>query len=291
MKANKKNRPNRYKKSRTPDNEQRKSPLFNIDIYLKFIMIIAFFSVMSLAFIFIYDFMCQSKMLNIKQIHISGNLQTSREEILKFAGLSPDQNILQVNLFAVEKKIAAHPWIAAASAKRNLAREVHISIIEEKPLAIVKIKNLADVLINTSGIPFKEYNPSRDVISDLPVITGLDLKRNQYQYMFDGPLFNAIMDFLNNDHLGPHTRTINADNNTGISIETMDIYNSSPERKKTGIQVKLGFNQYGEKLTKAKKICDYIEQNYPDRAINAIDIFDINKVFIQTTMGQILENG
>lgn len=291
MKANKKNRPNRYKKSRTPDKETRKSPLFSIDIYLKFIMIIAFFSVMSLASIFIYDFICQSRMLNIKQIYLSGNLQTSQEEILAVAGLSQDQNILQVNLFAAEKKIAAHPWIAAASAKRNLAREVHISIVEEKPLAIVKIENLADVLINTHGIPFKEYNPSQDRINDLPVITGLDLRKNEYQYMFDGPLFNAIMDFLNSDHLRPHARTINADNNTGISIETIDIYNSSPERKKTGVQVKLGFNQYREKLTKAKKICDYIEQNYPDRAINAIDIFDINKVFIQTTMGQMLENG
>lgn len=254
-------------------------------------MIIAFFSVMSLASIFIYDFICQSRMLNIKQIHLSGNLQTSQEEILAVAGLSQDQNILQVNLFAAQKKIAAHPWIAAASVKRNLAREVHISIIEEKPLAVVKIENLADVLINTSGIPFKEYNPSQDRISDLPVITGLNLKKNDYQYMFDGPLFNAIMDFLNSDHLGPHARTINADNNTGISIETIDIYNSLPERKKTGIQVKLGFNQYREKLAKAKKICDYIEHNYPDRTINAIDIFDINKVFIQTTMGQMLENG
>ena len=263
------------------------SSVINIDVCLKCIMIIAFISVLSLASIFVYDFICQSKFFNIKKIKISGTNQTVKEEILELADLSYNKNIFQINLFTARKLIASHPWVKSVSIKRNLDCELLISVIEERPIAIVQIENLADILINAKGKPFKEYNPQKDNIENLPVITGVDLnlkvtrKKTDHQYMFDGPLFNSVMEFLKTDNPN-RVRFIKADTNTGISIEANDIYNKSSLEPEKTILITLGFNNYKAKLNKAIKISEYIDKNFPEREICAMDLFNLEKIFIKT---------
>ncbi|HGY10800.1 MAG TPA: FtsQ-type POTRA domain-containing protein [Desulfobacterales bacterium] len=128
----------------------------SIDFCIKFIMTVVCISILSLASIFMYDFMTQSDFFNIKKIEISGTDRIVKEDILKLADLNCDKNIFGLNLFTIEKRIASHPWIQSADVKRCPSFVLSIFIIEQKPLAIVKIKNLAGILINTHGQPFKE---------------------------------------------------------------------------------------------------------------------------------------
>ncbi|MBT3387313.1 MAG: FtsQ-type POTRA domain-containing protein, partial [Desulfobacula sp.] len=125
-------------------------------------MTFIFIMALSLGSIFIYDFLTQSDFLNIKKIEISGTKRVLKEDILKLADLTFEKNILEINLFSIEKRIISHPWVQSAYVKRNLDSVLSISIVEHKPLAIAKIGNLADILINTLGRPFKEYNPQND---------------------------------------------------------------------------------------------------------------------------------
>jgi len=273
-----------------------------VDLCLKCIMTIAFFSVLSLAAIFMYDFITQSKFFNIKKIEITGTEHAVQNDILKLADLSCDKNIFKVNLFNIEKRIATHPWIASAMVNRNMACELLISVIEEKPLAVVKIENLADILINTHGRPFKEYNPQKDNIGNLPVITGVDLnmkvtrnltdthKKLKQEYLFKGPLFDSIMEFLKLEDLNDIT-LIKADENRGISIKANDIYNKIPLNHEKTIQIQLGFNKFKEKLNKAIKISEYIDKNFPERTICAMDLSNLEKVFIKTTPDKALQTG
>jgi cell division protein FtsQ len=259
----------------------------NIDLCLKCIMAVAFISILSLSSIFAYDFITQSSFFNIKQIHISGTQRVLNDEILKLADLTPDDNIFGINLYSIERRIASHPWIDTVSVKRSLSSSLSISIVEQKPLAIVKIENLADILINTQGRPFKEYDPLEDNGENLPVISGLDLTRNDNRYMFDGPLFNSIMDFLHTDNPN-RFKTIKADKNTGISIQAGDIYNRMPDPENGCVLLKLGFDNFNAKLKKAKMISEYIDKHFPDRTIRAMDLFDIQKVFIKTKLADAL---
>ena len=241
-------------------------------------MTVAFISILSLASIFVYDFICQSNLFSIKKVEISGTKRVLKEDILKLANLTCDENIFKLNLFNIEKLIASHPWIHSACVKRNLASVLSISVIEQEALAIVKIENLADILINTQGRPFKEYNPLKDHLENLPVITGLDLTSKNNQYLFNGPLFNSIMNFLKIDDSNNVTR-IKGDKNTGITIEANDIYNRLPSENHGTVQIKLGFNDFKAKMNKAIKISEYIGQNFPERAITDMDLFNIEKVF------------
>jgi len=276
-----------------------------IDLCLKCIMAIAFFSVLSLAAIFVYDFITQANIFHIKNIKISGTQRTSKEDILKLTGLNCDKNIFKINLYKIEKRILTHPWIESAIVKRNISCEIIISVIEEKPLAIVKIENLTDIIINTKGKPFKEYNPQKDNINNLPVITGIDLNlkiqrklksklktehKNLTTQYFKGSLYNSIVEFLKTDDSN-YVKLITADQNRGVSIETSDIYNKAPLNQDKTIQIKLGFSKFKAKLNKAIKISEYIDKNFPKRTICAMDLSNLEKVFIKTTPDRVLQNG
>lgn len=286
---NKKNKPNMYK----PDAGE--SAFFSsdsgsgIDVCIKCIITVAFVSILSLASIFTYDFITQSDFFNITKIEFSGTNQVLKEDILQLANLTGDENIFGLNLFTIEKRIASHPWIQSADVKRNFDFVLFISIIEQKPLAIVKIENLVEILINTRGKPFKEHNPLKDHMSDLPVITGIDLISSNNQYMFNGILFNAIMDFLSVEGSG-NVKQIKGDKNTGIAIETADIYNQLSSENSGTIQIRLGFNNFKAKLKKAKRISEYIDKNFPERTICTMDLFNIEKVFIKTKLADALHN-
>ncbi len=295
---NKKIKPNRYKTEPKENKGTVSSSIISIDFCLTCIITIAFISVLSLTSIFLYDFTTQSKFFNIKKIEVSGTKLVLEKEILTLANLNCDKNIFDVNLFTAQKLIASHPWIESADIKRNISCGLTISVIEQIPLAIVKIKNLTDILINIQGRPFKEYNPQKDNIQNLPVITGVDLTRKvihslkatrktpDYQYMFEGHLFDSIMEFLKTDDLD-NVKIIKADMHTGISIETNDIYNKAILNNQKIIQIKLGFNNFKAKLNKAIKISEYIGQNFPERTITDMDLFNIEKVFINTKLNLI----
>jgi cell division protein FtsQ len=284
--VNKKIKSNRYK----PETSEA-AALYsgaNIDFCLKCIITVASISVLSLCSIFAYDFITQSSFFNIKQIHISGAERVLNDEILSLADLTQEENIFGINLYSIERRIASHPWIDSASVHRSLfISTLSISIVEQKPLAIVKIENLADILINTQGRPFKEYDPLEDHGENLPVISGLDLTQNDNQYMFDGPLFNSIMNFLHTENPN-RFKTIKADKNTGISIQAGDIYNRMPDPENGFVLLKLGFDNFDAKLKKAKMISEYIDKHFPDRTIRGIDLFNIQKVFIKTKLADAL---
>ena len=104
--------------------------------------------------------------------------------------------------------------------------------------------------------------------------------------MFDGYLFDSIMEFLKTDDLD-NVKIIKADRHTGISIETNDIYNKPILNNQKIIQIKLGFNNFKAKLNKAIIISEYIGKNFPERAITGMDFFNIEKVFINTKLNLI----
>lgn len=244
-------------------------------------MTVAFISILSLLSIFVYDFCTQSSYFKIKQIVITGTDRVQKDEILSLAALNGDENIFDINLYTIEKQVTAHPWIQSAKVSRSLKAVLHIAIIEQKPLAIVKIENLADILINTQGTPFKEYNPSKDRIDDLPVISGLDLSKRNDRFMFYGPLFNSVFDLLTNETIAGPVH-IKANPQTGLTVEVTDTYNMKEANRIQSMLLKLGFNDFKAKLAKARLLSKYIDKNFPDRTIVTMDLFNIHKVFIKT---------
>ena len=48
------------------------------------------------------------------------------------------------------------------------------------------------------------------------------------------------------------------------------------------IPIKLGFDRFDEKLAKAADISRYMAARFPDKTILAMDLFDMERIFIKT---------
>ncbi len=259
----------------------------------KIFISLGFVILMSLTSIWVHDAITQSPVFAIRQLDISGTKRVEKNEIIQLTGVTEQTNLFEINLKSIEQKITCHPWIAKASAKRSFFSTLVLTIVEEEPLAIVNIENLTDIIINTQGHPFKEYDPKTDQLNFLPVISGVDLTQADNSYQFEGPLFNSIMNLLKIQGFG-RINDIIGDENIGITIQTQDIYNKKTENIQRLMPVKLGFDRFEEKRIKAIKISGYIDTNFPDRAISAMDLFNIEKIFIttkETTLHHNLEKG
>jgi cell division septal protein FtsQ len=253
---------------------------------VKCLMTLALLSILSLAAIFAHDFVTQTPFLNIRQIDITGNKRATRDEILKLSELDKIKNLLELNTFLAAKRIASHLWIQSAVIKRQPPSGIHISVVEHEALAIVHLGKTA-VLINSQGLPFKEYIPDSGRLSILAVIKGLELTKTNDQYLFSGSLFESVIQFLKSKK-SEHIREISANEYMGITILSEDFQKSANDSESDIIPVKLGFGDYEAKLEKAKRIYNYIGKHVTDRSIHTMDLFDIERAFIRTTLNNTL---
>lgn len=254
------------------------------------IFLTLFVGAMSFGCIYIHDAVLQSPPFDVKTIMIDGLNRVTRDEVLALTGLDKPANIFELQPNMLEKKLNTHPWIRIATVKRQLFSTISIKIEEQEPLAIVTIENLADIVINAQGAPVKEYEPAKDNLKALPVISGVDLSLSNSTYLFEGELFNAVMEILKIKGFG-QIQTIFGDENTGILINILNTHpntgftenpGETESENKTVLPVKLGFDRFEKKLARARQIQRYMETNYPDKTISAIDLFSLEKVFVTT---------
>lgn len=280
---------NKYKPEPSPSKEILAGAVVPKKRVVRGCLALGLIALMSLGSIWIHDAITQCPIFTIKQVEISGTKRVGKEEIIKLAGLTEQTNLFEVNLDTLKQQIVCHPWIATASIKRALFSTLMVTIVEQDPLAVVNIENLTDIIINTNGQPFKEYDPQKDQLHFLPVISGVDLTQADNTYHFEGPLFNSIMDLLEIKGFGK-IKAVMGDDNIGIIIQTQDIYNKNPANIPGIIPVKLGFDQFEEKRIKALEISRYIGNHFPDRTISAMDLYNIEKIFITTKAANTLHH-
>jgi cell division septal protein FtsQ len=252
-----------------------------LNLALKFIFTIVVIMITGLFFIFIHDYVTQTTYFSINEISIHGLTQLTKTEALAQAGLKPGDTLLNINAFKIKKKLVAHPWIKAARVTRRPPHILEISIQEEVPLARVDMKKEQPLLINIQGIPFA-HSPLETATLEikLPLIKGLVLEKKKDRFGFHGPLYQKVMTLLGGDFDLPIT-SITADHATGISLETHFISDEpSGQSVETPITLKLGFSQFKSKFETAGKIFHYLQQQAMEKDINAMDLFNPERVIV-----------
>ena len=249
--------------------------------FLKPVLMILLLCVVSLILIYAYDFTMQSTYFNIKKIKIEGNNRVNNNEIIDLGQIKKTDNLLSLNLTLLKKRIIHHPWIQKVSIKRLIPSGLSIVINEETPLAIVKIENIAEILINNEGKPFKEYEPAVDDLKDIPVITGLELIESEDNYIFKGPLFNSVIKVLKMDSFG-EIHHVKADKNIGVSIKTLHQNNE--------ISMILGFYDFHSKAYKAEQITNYFKNHILNKEICTFDLYDPENVLVKSKDKDALHN-
>jgi cell division protein FtsQ len=105
----------------------------------------------------------------LKAVTFQGLRRAQQADLLRLAGVSAGQNLLGLDSQAIERAIAAHPWVDQVRVTRRFPDSLSIAVKEREPAALVALGDL--YLVDSEGRPFKKIE--REDPADLPLITGL----------------------------------------------------------------------------------------------------------------------
>jgi hypothetical protein len=100
----------------------------------------------------------------VKNIHIEGNRQLKREEILAMADVSEGVRLLENDEVAMHERLMAHTWIEAVRIKQEMGGTLVIAVKEHTPIAILRRSAVSLLCIDGTVIPFDS------VFADLPTV-------------------------------------------------------------------------------------------------------------------------
>ncbi|MBF0199724.1 MAG: FtsQ-type POTRA domain-containing protein [Desulfamplus sp.] len=253
---NKKKKENRYRPPTGGSSVPSIDFMGPLEVGLKVIFLIILLTVTTLFFIFVENAATQSSTFSLSSVSVSGNLLIPSKEIIEQADIHTGDNILDLNLKHVRLKLISHPWIEDAAVKRVLPSEIAITVREQKAIALVRIEETADIIMNVKGEPFSEndgmggdvyhilsqlhisssqdsrtpysstpYSSTQkfnapDSLRPLPIVKGLKLHLDENgQYSFSGRLHKAVMEILYMDKEEMDINTISVDSETGMEIK------------------------------------------------------------------------
>jgi cell division protein FtsQ len=116
-----------------------------------------------------WDWATTSASFAIEKIDIRGNKRATKDSIVRLAGVAEGQNLLSIDVAAIERTIDAHPWVERVSVSRRFPKRVEIAISEHEPAVLVSLGHL--YYADTTGEIVKRYTPGEN--ESIPVVTGL----------------------------------------------------------------------------------------------------------------------
>lgn len=106
----------------------------------------------------------------LREVKVEGHARATPTDLVRLSGAALGQNLLALDPDALERAIAAHPWVRTASVTRQPPDTLIIRIEEHQPLALLSLGEL--YLVDAHGEPFKRLQADDAV--DLPLVTGVD---------------------------------------------------------------------------------------------------------------------
>lgn len=117
-----------------------------------------------------YDYATTSPRFEVRALTYQPTSHVSDDELRRLMALEPGTNILSLDLDAIARRIAAHPWVERASVVRVLPDTLHIEVTEHDPVAVLLAGDF--YLLDGDGTPFKALEAGER--GELPVVTGVD---------------------------------------------------------------------------------------------------------------------
>ncbi|MFO7569946.1 MAG: FtsQ-type POTRA domain-containing protein [Smithellaceae bacterium] len=225
-------------------------------------------AVIGLLFVYGYSYLLSCPYFEIREVAVRGVKELTQKDILDLAGVSSRQNILAVSTGSVANRVLANPWIKQVRVGRELPDRLVLDVRERNPVALVK-QNGGFYLMDGEGYVFKRLSRGDDV--DLAIITGVELKDSPRSELLHEAL--ALLELIaaseQDDVLGMVSE-VSVDEVFGLSVLT-----------DKGLHLKLGVDQYEEKLRQLGLVMADLEKRGLKRGHLFVDLADVSKITVQ----------
>lgn len=217
-------------------------------------------------FFSVYFYLQGASFLRLKEVKIEGSHRVSGDEILAVAQLDKEQNILSLDIKALNRRLAEHPWIEKSTIKRVFPDGIHIVIQEREPMAIIHMERF--YYVDAKGVIFDQAKGRERAA--YPILTGIrreDLEKEDRKARLLLEKALKLLKITQDTKILPYDSIsqIHLDKAVGILVYTID----------RGMEIRMGFEDFERKIRRLSKIwsiiramkLDYIDSSIPGKII------------------------
>ena len=218
----------------------------------------------------IYLHLLETPFFQLKEVEVRGCRALGEETIRSMSIKEGMPNLFAIELKSVAKPLESHPWIDHVSVRKVFPNKILIEVEERKPVAILYLDEL--YYVDAKGVIFSSAGNGNGY--DYPFLTGLTreaLRRNPEE---GKALVLKALEFLRtaeSEKASPFKEIseIHMERSYGIQCYTKD----------DGTEVRMGMDQFGEKLRRLSMIWS----DLPKRSCTpvSIDCSDLRRYVVR----------
>ncbi len=218
----------------------------------------------------VYGHLLEDPYFRVREIDVEGGRRISKETLLSLTVIEGMPNLFSVKLKDVIKRLEAHPWIARVRVGKVFPNKIVIQIEERKPMAIIQLEEL--YYIDTKGEIFSPVGESDEY--NYPYLTGVTRRFLEKEPVEAKRLIAKALEILRiagQEKIAPleEISEIHMEKAFGILCFT----------KIGGVKVKMGWEDFGEKLAKLSLI--WADLRKRGVSADSIDCSDLNRMVVK----------
>jgi len=220
----------------------------------------------------VYVHLLEDPCFRVREIEVEGGRKIPKETLLSLAVIEGMPNLFSVKLKEVIKRLETHPWIEQVRVRKVFPNKILIQIEERKPVAIIQMEDL--YYIDAKGEIFSPVGEGDGY--NYPYLTGLSRGVLEKDPTEAKRLIAKALEILRiegQEKLPPleEISEIHMEKAFGIQCFT----------KTGGVEVRMGWEDFGEKLAKLSLIWADLRK----RGVSAvvIDCSDLKRMVVKRT--------
>lgn len=218
----------------------------------------------------LYTHLREDAVFALKEVEIRGCKRLSEAQLLGLLRVGEPYDLLTVELREISKRLEGHPWIEEVKVEKVFPHKISVQIVERKPIAILQMED--PYYIDPKGVIFAPVG-ERDGF-DYPFITGLGRRALEEEPEASKRLIAKALELLSALR---QKRALPLEEASEIHVEKT--YGLQYFTKDEGIEVRMGWDRYGEKLKRLSVIWSDLRK----KGIKAvsIDCSDLQRIVVK----------
>jgi cell division protein FtsQ len=228
----------------------------------------------------VYVHLLEDPIFRVREFEVAGNRKISEETVLSLAEIEGMPNLFTLRLKDVAKRLESHPWVDQVRVRKVFPNKIAVQIEEREPVAILPLEEL--YYIDTKGVIFATVGDADAY--NYPFLTGLTRQTLEKDPVESKHLIIKALEFL---RIVDKERVFPPEEISEIHMEKMDGIRYFT--KAEGLQVKMGWEQFGEKLRRLSIILSDLQK----RGLSAvsIDCSDLKRMVVQRSNDEKILDG
>ena len=200
----------------------------------------------------------------VREVEVEGGQKIPKETLLSLTVIDGMPNLFSVKLKEVVRRLESHPWIEQVRVRKVFPHKILIQIEEKKPMAIIQLEEL--YYIDTKGEIFSPVG-DRDEYN-YPYLTGLTRRVLEKDPVEAKRLITKALEIL---RIAGQEKLPPLEEVSEIHMEK--VYGIDCITKAEGVEVKMGWDDFGEKLQRLSLIwADLRKRGFSAASIDCSDL-------------------